>query len=155
GAAAVRRVPIGAGAVPVARDHARAGSGEPALRAEGVYRWGGDFTRRDRCAAVPLPRSGRSPDRALRSGPGRCPVARGERPERAVPGVPGPGNARGGVTMTGFLGRPERALLGVRTLSRWLGWALLLAGCGRGGHTVQGETDATHVDIASKVSGRV
>jgi len=57
--------------------------------------------------------------------------------------------------MTGFLAGPERALLGVRTLSRWFGWALLIAGCGRGGHTLQGETDATHVDIASKVSGRV
>jgi HlyD family secretion protein len=33
--------------------------------------------------------------------------------------------------------------------------ALVLAGCGRGGDPVQGETDATHVDIASKVSGRV
>ncbi|MFL5402056.1 MAG: HlyD family secretion protein [Gemmatimonadales bacterium] len=32
---------------------------------------------------------------------------------------------------------------------------LVLAGCGRGGDPVQGETDATHVDIASKVSGRV
>ena len=34
-------------------------------------------------------------------------------------------------------------------------WALILTGCGRGGDPVQGETDATHVDIASKVSGRV
>ena len=34
-------------------------------------------------------------------------------------------------------------------------WALVLTGCGRGGDPVQGETDATHVDIASKVSGRV
>ena len=34
-------------------------------------------------------------------------------------------------------------------------WALILTGCGRGGDSVQGETDATHVDIASKVSGRV
>src|SRR3954463_15286296 len=34
-------------------------------------------------------------------------------------------------------------------------WALVLTGCGRGGDLVQGETDATHVDIASKVSGRV
>lgn len=34
-------------------------------------------------------------------------------------------------------------------------WTLILAGCGRGGDTVQGETDATHVDIASKVPGRV
>jgi HlyD family secretion protein len=34
-------------------------------------------------------------------------------------------------------------------------WALVLTGCGRGGDAVQGETDATHVDIASKVSGRV
>jgi len=33
--------------------------------------------------------------------------------------------------------------------------ALILAGCGRGVDPVQGETDATHVDIASKVSGRV
>ena len=33
--------------------------------------------------------------------------------------------------------------------------AVILAGCGRGGDPVQGETDATHVDIASKVSGRV
>jgi HlyD family secretion protein len=34
-------------------------------------------------------------------------------------------------------------------------WALVLTSCGRGGDPVQGETDATHVDIASKVSGRV
>ena len=34
-------------------------------------------------------------------------------------------------------------------------WALILAGCGRRSDPVQGETDATHVDIASKVSGRV
>src|SRR5258707_11357747 len=34
-------------------------------------------------------------------------------------------------------------------------WALILTGCGRRGDSVQGETDATHVDIASKVSGRV
>src|SRR5262249_31842947 len=34
-------------------------------------------------------------------------------------------------------------------------WVLILAGCGRGEEPVQGETDATHVDIASKVSGRV
>jgi len=34
-------------------------------------------------------------------------------------------------------------------------WVVVLAGCGGGGDPVQGETDATHVDIASKVSGRV
>src|SRR4051812_50066290 len=34
-------------------------------------------------------------------------------------------------------------------------WALVLTGCGRGGDLVQGETDATHVDVASKGSGRV
>ena len=34
-------------------------------------------------------------------------------------------------------------------------WTLVLAGCGRGGDQVQGETDATHVDVASKVAGRV
>src|SRR5262245_18023765 len=34
-------------------------------------------------------------------------------------------------------------------------WVLILAGCGRGGDQVQGESDATHVDIASKVPGRV
>jgi HlyD family secretion protein len=34
-------------------------------------------------------------------------------------------------------------------------WAIILTGCGRAGGPVQGETDATHVDIASKVSGRV
>ena len=33
--------------------------------------------------------------------------------------------------------------------------ALVLTGCARGGDPLQGETDATHVDIASKVSGRV
>src|ERR1051326_2864778 len=34
--------------------------------------------------------------------------------------------------------------------------ALVLVGCGQGGaDPVQGETDATHVDIASKVAGRV
>jgi len=39
------------------------------------------------------------------------------------------------------------------------GWtlccALIVFGCGRGGDQVQGETDATHVDVASKVAGRV
>ena len=34
-------------------------------------------------------------------------------------------------------------------------WALLLTGCGRGAGMVQGETDATHVDVSPKVSGRV
>jgi HlyD family secretion protein len=34
-------------------------------------------------------------------------------------------------------------------------WALVLTGCGRGRDQVQGETDATHVDVASKVPGRV
>ncbi len=34
-------------------------------------------------------------------------------------------------------------------------WALLLTGCGRGAGMVQGETDATHVDISPKVPGRV
>ena len=42
---------------------------------------------------------------------------------------------------------------------RALRWALCcvlaLPGCGRGGDIVQGETDATHVDVASKVAGRV
>lgn len=33
--------------------------------------------------------------------------------------------------------------------------SLVLAGCARAGEQVQGETDATHVDIASKVPGRV
>jgi HlyD family secretion protein len=33
-------------------------------------------------------------------------------------------------------------------------WALILLGCGRGDDQVQGETDATQVDIAAKVSGR-
>ena len=38
---------------------------------------------------------------------------------------------------------------------RGLCWALLVSGCGRGAGMVQGETDATHVDISPKVSGRV
>jgi HlyD family secretion protein len=35
-----------------------------------------------------------------------------------------------------------------------LGWLLLVAACGRG-DVIQGETDAVHVSIAAKVSGRV
>jgi len=42
-----------------------------------------------------------------------------------------------------------------RALGRCLCWFLILTGCGRHGDSVQGETDATHVDIASKVPGRV
>jgi len=40
-------------------------------------------------------------------------------------------------------------------LVRGLCWALLLTGCGRGAGMIQGETDATHVDVSPKVSGRV
>jgi len=40
-------------------------------------------------------------------------------------------------------------------LVRGFCWALLMSGCGRGAGMVQGETDATHVDISPKVSGRV
>src|SRR5260370_16739865 len=35
-----------------------------------------------------------------------------------------------------------------------LGWLLLVAACGRG-DVIQGETDAVHVSVAAKVSGRV
>jgi HlyD family secretion protein len=38
---------------------------------------------------------------------------------------------------------------------RALCWAFVLAGCGRGGDPLQGETDAKQVNVAAKVSGRV
>jgi HlyD family secretion protein len=42
-----------------------------------------------------------------------------------------------------------------RALSSGLWCALILTGCGGRGGTIQGEADATHVDVASKVPGRV